>query len=82
MRCLNICGPHHDVELASLDVGEQPLQCRAVHVTTRVGGIIVVIVERDPALGMLARDVGVTGIALGIDVVVLLVEPSSVDLRV
>ena len=66
---------HHDVELAGLDVGEQPLQGRAVHVAARVGGIVVVIGERDPALGALAHDVGMTGIALGVDGVVLLVEP-------
>ena len=30
---------------------------------------------RDPALGALARDIGMTGIALGVDGVVLLVEP-------
>ena len=66
---------HHDVDPAGLDVGQQPLERRPVHVATGEGGIVVVVGHRNPALRALAGDVGVAGVTLGVDGVVLLVEP-------
>ena len=65
----------HDVHLAGLDVRQQAFEGGAVHVAPGVGGVVVVVGDRNPALGALADDVGVAGIALGIDGVVLLVQP-------
>ena len=65
---------HHGIDLARLDVGEQALQGGTLHGAARVGGVVVVIGDGDPALGALARDIGMPRIALGVDGVVLLVE--------
>jgi hypothetical protein len=45
-----------------------------LHVATGERRIVVVVGHRNPALGALARHVGVTGIALGIDRVVFLIQ--------
>jgi hypothetical protein len=44
--------------LARLDVSKRPLERPAVHAAARVGGVVAVKGERDPALGALARDAG------------------------
>jgi hypothetical protein len=64
---------HDDVDLARLDVGHQPLERRALHVAARERRIVVVVGHRNPPLGPLAGDVGMAGVALGVDGVVFLV---------
>ena len=46
-----------------------------VHVAAGVGRVVVVVGDWDAALGVLAHDVGVPGIPLRTDGVVLLVQP-------
>ena len=65
----------HDVHLAGLDVRQQAFEGRAVHVAPGVGGVVVVVRDRNPALRALAGDVGMARVALGVDGVVLLVQP-------
>ncbi len=66
---------HRDIDAARLDVGQQPFECRPIHVAPGIGRIVVIVGHRDPTLGPLAGDVGVTGVALGVDGVVFLVQP-------
>jgi hypothetical protein len=58
---------HDHVDLACLDVGDQPFQGRPLH---RAAGIAAVIVKRRgrrPALVLLREDVGGAGFALGVE---------------
>src|SRR6202023_1165462 len=64
-----------DVDPASLDVGEQALQCRPLHVATREPAIVVAGSGQYPALVALAADVGLAGFALRLERVELLFEP-------
>src|SRR5258705_10155079 len=53
-----------DIDPAALDVGEQALQCRPLHIAAREPAIVVVGPGRYPALVTLAADVGLAGFAL------------------
>src|SRR5439155_18029405 len=64
-----------DVDPASLDVGEQALQCRPLHVATREPAVVVAGPGQYPALMALAADVGLAGFALCLERVELLFEP-------
>ncbi|NKA76334.1 hypothetical protein GO285_05304 [Ralstonia solanacearum] len=66
---------HNDVDQAALDVRQQTLQARPLHVAAGVRGIVVVVRHRNPALGTLTGDVGVTRVTLCIDRVEVLIEP-------
>ena len=66
---------HHDVDRARGDVGEQPLQGRAVHGAARDAAIVVQGRQGDPALVLLAGDERLAGLALGIERVERLLEP-------
>ena len=65
----------HDVDPAGLDVGHQALQGRAFQRAAGEAAIVVAVGNQQPALGLLAGDVGLTGLALGVEAVELHVEP-------
>jgi hypothetical protein len=73
---------HDHVDQALLDIPKEVPEGRAVHVAAGERGVVIVVGDRDPTLGPLTHDVGMARIPLGVDGVVLPVEPSSVDLRV
>ena len=58
---------HHDVDQAGLDVGEQPLQRRALQRAAGEAAVVVAVAHQHPALGALAGDVGLAGLALGVE---------------
>ena len=65
----------HDVDLAGRDVGEQPLQRRPLHVAAGEAAVVVALRRGLPALVLLAADVGLAGLPLGVEGVELLLEP-------
>ena len=72
----------HDVDLAAFDVGQQPLQRGTLQGAAGEAAVVVAVADRHPALRLLAGDIGLAGLALGVEAVELLSRPSSVDLRV
>ena len=64
-----------DVDPAGLDVGEQPLQRRALQRAAREAAIVVVVRNQGPAFGLLAGDIGLASLPLGVEAVELHVEP-------
>ena len=65
----------NDLNLASLDIGEEPLQGRALYRAAREASVVVHFGARDPSGVTLARDVGLTCFALRVERVELLLEP-------
>ena len=65
----------HDLHFAGLDVGEQPLERRPLHRAAGEAAVVVEVAHGDPAGVLLARDVGLAGLALRIERVELLLEP-------
>src|SRR5207247_985865 len=63
-----------DIDPTSLDVGEQALQRRPLHVATRKPAIVVAGPGHHPALVALAADVGLAGFALRLERVEFLLE--------
>ena len=66
---------HHHVHLPALDVGQQPLQRRPLQRAAGEAAVVVAVADQHPALGALGGDVGLAGVALGVEGVELLVEP-------
>ena len=66
---------HDAVDLPGLDVGEEALQGRTLHVSARVASIVVAVRQADPTLVLHGRDVGFAGFALGVEAVEVLVQP-------
>ena len=66
---------HHDVDLAGLDVGEEPLEGRALESGSGKAAVFVISLEQHPAFGLLARDIGLAGLALGVQRIERHVEP-------
>ena len=62
------------VDQSGLDVGEQSLERRAVQGAAGDTAVVVPVTNRHPALGLLARDVGLTGLALGVERIELLLQ--------
>ena len=60
-----------DVDPAGLDVGEQPLQGRALQGAAGEAAVVVAVADQHPALGLLAGDIGLAGLALGVEAVEL-----------
>ena len=58
---------HDGVDLAGPDIGQQFLQGRAVERGAREAAVVVVVGNQAPALMRLALDVGLAGLALGIE---------------
>ena len=65
---------HDDVDQPGLDVAQQPLQRRPLQRAARDPAVVVVVGQRDPALALLAGDVGEPGLALGVQAVELLLQ--------
>ena len=65
---------HDHVDQPGLDVAQQPLQRRALQRAARDPAVVVVVGQRDPALALLAGDVGEPGLALGMEAVELLLQ--------
>ena len=65
---------HDDVDQPLLDVGEQLLQRRPLQRAAGEAAVVVGVADQRPALGALAGDVGLAGLALGVQRVELLVE--------
>ena len=65
---------HDDVDQPGLDVAQQALQRRPLQRAARDPAIVVLVRQRNPALGALARDVGEPRLALGVERVELLLE--------
>jgi hypothetical protein len=63
------------VDLAGLDVPEEPVEGGPLHVAAGVAAIVVVVGQYSPALRLLAGDVRLGGVALCVERVVFLVEP-------
>ena len=67
----------HDIDQPGLDVGEQPLQRRPLQRAAGDAAVVVAVGHQHPALGPLAGDVGLAGLALRVEGVELLSSPSS-----
>jgi hypothetical protein len=69
------CQYCHAVDPARLDVGQQPLQGRALDAAAGEAPVVVAGGEGLPALGLLAGDERLGGLTLGVQRVELLIEP-------
>ena len=65
---------HDDVDQPLLDVGEELLQGRALQRAAGEAAVVVGVADQRPAFGALAGDVGLAGLALGVQAVELLLE--------
>ena len=65
---------HDDIDLAGLDVGQQPLERGALQGATGEAAIVIAVGDEDPSLGALAGDIGLAGLPLGIEGVELHLE--------
>jgi hypothetical protein len=66
---------HHHVDQPVLDVLQQPLQAGALQRAARDAAVVILIADQHPALGPLAGDVRLAGLALGVQRVELLLQP-------
>ena len=66
---------HHDVDTVGLDVGEEAFEGRPLEGGAGDAAVVVAAVHRHPALGLLALDIGLAGLALGVEGVERHVEP-------
>ena len=62
------------VDLAGPEIPEQPLQGRAVERGARQATVVIVIGDEPPSLVGLALDVGLAGLALGIERIEVLLK--------
>jgi len=58
---------HHDVDLAGPDLGEELLQGWSFQRGAGEAAVIIVVGNEPPALLRLALDIGLTGLALGVE---------------
>jgi hypothetical protein len=58
---------HHHIDFAGAHRGQQRLQGRAVERSAGDAAIIVMVGHKPPALAGLAADIGLAGVALGIE---------------
>jgi hypothetical protein len=65
---------HHYIDHLLLDVSQQFLQCRTLHSPARKTAIVVMVLYQVPALTRLAADEGLTGIALGVERIEILLQ--------
>jgi hypothetical protein len=66
---------HDDVDLASPDVGQEPLQGRAFCRSAGETAIVIAGLDEGPAGLRLTADIGFRGIVLGLQRVELLLKP-------
>ena len=57
---------HHDVDAAGLDVDEEAFEGRPLEGGAGDAAVVIAAVHRHPALGFLALDIGLAGLALGV----------------
>ena len=60
--------------MASFDVGQKPLQCRALQGAARDTAVVVAVVDQNPAFRLLAGDIGLARLPLRVEAVELHVE--------
>ena len=65
----------HHVDQPVLDVLQQPLQAGPFQRAAGDAAVVILIADQHPALGPLAGDVGLAGLALGVEAVELLLQP-------
>jgi hypothetical protein len=65
---------HNEINFAGLDVGQQALECRSIHVAAGEATIVVALGQASPAFVGLAANKGFGGLALGIQRVELLLQ--------
>src|SRR5690606_42150320 len=65
---------HAAVDLPRLDVCQQALECRSVHVAAAEAAVVAVVRQADPAFGFLSGDVRLACLALGVKAVELLLQ--------
>ena len=58
---------HHNVDLAGPNIGQEPLQGRPFQRGPGEGAIVIMVGDEPPAFGRLALDIGLTGLALGVE---------------
>src|SRR5262249_54093801 len=63
-----------DVDIPGYDIGQEPLEGRAVKRAAREAAVVVPLCNQGPAFCPLARDVGLAGLPLGIERVEVHVE--------
>jgi len=64
----------HAIDFARLDIGQQPVEPRSVHVPAGVAAVVVLVGKAPPALVSLAGDEGLAGLALRVQRVELLFQ--------
>src|SRR5580704_10866545 len=65
----------HDVDAAGPDISEQALQRGPLNIATREPAVVISVSAQNPALVLLAADVGLAGLALRRERVEFLLEP-------
>lgn len=65
---------HDAIDLPGLHAGEKPPHGRPVHVAAAEPAVVVPVLEAGPAFALLARDVGLAGLPLGVEGVELLLQ--------
>src|SRR4051812_15428478 len=65
---------HHDVDTTCVDVGQQLFEGRALQCGAGDAAIVIAVAYQHPTFGFLACDVGLAGVALGIERVELLIQ--------
>ena len=58
---------HDHVDQPVLDVGQQPLQAGPLQRAAGDAAVVILVADQHPALGPLAGDVGLAGLALGVE---------------
>src|SRR5215831_17892174 len=64
----------HTIDLASLDIGQETLECRAVEIAAAIAAVVVARRKRSPAGMSLAVDISLGGFPLGIERIEILVK--------
>jgi hypothetical protein len=66
---------HDRIDPVAPDVPEKPLQARPLHGGAREAAIVVGRLDEPPALMALTPDIGLAGLALGLEGVEILLQP-------
>jgi hypothetical protein len=62
------------IDAVCFDVGDQALQRRSLQGAAGEAPVVITVGNEQPALGLLARNIGLAGLALGVEAVKLHVE--------
>ena len=66
---------HDDIDLAGFDVGQEPLQGRAVGRAAGIAAVLVAGADYGPAGMGLTADIGLRGVLLGVERIEILLKP-------